>query len=193
MLDFLRLLMDFIVTIVFDLMIFVVVFHFLLELISPYSHHPLKQFLLRYTQPLLDPIHKIFPTYKNVDLGLLFLLFILENIKLFLLFLLAWQFPNLALLFVWSIFLIVNTFINFYFFAVLFRLLLSWIIPIYSNHPASQILFILTEPVLRPIRQRFSPIRGLDWTPLVVIVGLKILSMLINYALILLGAPGIIL
>lgn len=185
--------MDFIVTIVFDLIIFVVIFHFLLELMGKNYHHPIRQFILQYTHPLLDPIHKIVPNYGNVDIGLLLLLFVLENIKLLLLFLLAWQFPNLAMLAVWSIFLIINTFINFYIFAILFRLLISWIIPIYTNHPAMQILFVTTEPILKPLRRRFAPITGFDWTPLVVIVCLKIISMLIIYALMLLGAPGKIL
>jgi YggT family protein len=189
MLTSIKILMNFIVTISFDLMIFVVTFHFLLELMGTHHQQPIKRFIIHYTQPLLDPLHKIFPIYRNVDFGLLGLLFILENIKLVLLFFLAWQFPNLALLFVWSIFLIINSVVNFYFFAVLFRLLISWVIPVYSNYPVAQILFIITEPVLRPIRQRF-PITGFDWTSLVVIIGLKIISMVVIYAAMLLGAPS---
>ncbi|MBA2655247.1 MAG: YggT family protein [Gammaproteobacteria bacterium] len=185
--------MDFLVTISFDLIIFVIIFHFLLELMGTHYHHPVRQLILRYTRPLLDPLHKIFPNYRNIDLGLLFLLFLLENIKLLLLLLLTWQFPNLALLFLWSIFLLINTFINFYFFAVLFRLLISWVIPIYSNHPATQLLFLFTEPLLKPIRRRLPTIKGFDWTPIIVIIGLKILTMLVTYTLMLLNAPAIIL
>jgi YggT family protein len=184
--------MNFIVTISFDVIIFVVMFHFILELMGTHYHHPVKQFILRYTQPLLDPLHKIFPVHRNVDLALLILLILLEVIKILLLFLLAWQFPNLALILVWSIFLLINTFVNFYFFAVLFRLLVSWIIPIYSNHPVTQILFIITEPVLRPIRQMVT-IKRFDWTPLAVLVMLKIISWLIIYSLAVLGAPSFIL
>lgn len=190
--NFIRTLMDFIVTVVFDLIIFVVMFHLILELMGTHFNHPVRQYILRYTEPLLDPLHKFFPVYRNIDLALVVLLFILEIVKILLLFLLAWQFPNLALIFVWSLFLLINTFINFYLFAILFRLLISWIIPIYSNHPATQILFIITEPVLRPIRQRVT-IKRFDWTPLLVLLVLKIISWLITYSLMALGAPSIIL
>jgi YggT family protein len=190
--NFIKTIMDFIVTIAFDLIIFLVMFQFILELMGTHYHHPIRQLILRYTEPLLDPLHRVFPIYKNVDSGLIILLVLLEVIKLLLLFLLSWQFPNLALMFLWSIFLIINTFINFYFFAVLFRLLISWIIPIYSNHPASQILFIMTEPLLRPIRQHVT-IKRFDWTPLLVIAILKILSTLVTYTLMRLGAPSFIL
>jgi YggT family protein len=128
-----------------------------------------------------------------VDSGLLFLLIFLELVKLSLLFILKWEFPNLALLFVWSLFFIIQTFVNFYFILILFRLLLSWILPIFSNYPIIQLVFILTEPVLRPIRQRFATIKGFDWTPIAALVSLKIIAYLVGYALVFLGAPSFIL
>jgi YggT family protein len=192
MLNFIRMLLDFVVSISFDLIIFLVIFQFLLELVDTNFHHPIKQYILHYTAPLAQPLHRYLPSYKNIDIGLLFLLFILQNLKLILLFLLVWQFPNLALLFIWSSLLIINSFINFYLFFVLFRVLINWVLPIYSNHPATQLLYILTEPLLRPIRTLLHTKKGFDWTPLVVIIGLKLLSILITYILFLAGAPDFI-
>jgi YggT family protein len=184
--------MKFIISVGFDLIIFVVMFQFILELMGTHYHHPVNQFISKYTRPLVDPLHRIFPVHKNVDFGLIVLLLLLEIIKLLLLFLLVLQYPNLALLLLWSILLILNAFINFYIFAILFRFLISWIIPFYTNNPISQALFIITEPLLRPIRQRLS-IKRFDWTPILVIVILKIISMLITYTLAALGAPWFIL
>jgi YggT family protein len=89
--------------------------------------------------------------------------------------------------------LIFNAFLNFYFFLMLLRLFLGWILPIYSNHPALQLLFLLTEPLLRPIRQHVATIKRFDWTPIAAMIGLKIISLLVIYALMLLGAPPLIL
>ncbi len=192
MLSFIRMLLDFIVSISFDLIILIVIFQFLLELVDPNSHHPIKQHFLHYTEPLVGPIHHYLPFHRNIDIALLALLFLLENLKLILLFLLDWQFPNLFLLFIWSILLIINSFVTFYLFAVLFRILISWVLPIYSNHPSTQLLFILTEPILRPIRSKILPRKRFDWTPLLVILGLKLFSMLITYTLVLFKAPSFI-
>lgn len=192
MLTFFRMLLTFLVSVSFDLIIFLVIFQFLLELVDRHHHHPIKQYILHYTEPLLQPLHRFLPSYHSVDIALLALLFLLENLKLILLFIMAWQFPNLMLLFIWSILLLFNAVINFYLFVLIFRILISWILPIYSNHPATQILYILTEPLLRPIRSKIRTHRGFDWTPIVVIIGLKLLSILINYFLLLLGAPSFI-
>lgn len=189
--EVITLLINFIIKVVFDLLIFTVIFYFLLELMGPRYHYPLKELILRYTQPLLGPLHRFIPNHRNVNVGLLLILFILETFKLFLLFLVAWQFPDISLFFIWTILLLFNAFLNFYFFAVFFRLLISWIMPIYSNYPVAQVLFMLTEPLLKPFRQRVT-IKRFDWTPLVAIVVIKIISMLISYTLMSLGAPRII-
>lgn len=193
MLSIIQAILSFFISVSFSLIIYIVIFQFLLEVVGTRHHHPIRQYILRYTQPLLDPIHRLIPNYREVDFALLVVLFLLENLKLILLFILAWQVPNLLLMVLWSIFLIINSFLDFYFFAILFRVLISWILPIYSNHPSTQIIFILTEPLLRPIRKHIPPWKGFDWTPIIVMIGLKIISMFTTYSLVLLGAPKMIL
>lgn len=193
MLNFIQNTLAFFISISFNLIIYLVIFQFMLEFVGTSHHHPIRQYLLRYTQPLLDPIHRLLPNYRDIDIALLIVLFLLENLKMILLFILKWQVPNLLLMILWSIFLIFNSFLDFFFFTILFRLLISWILPIYSNHPATQILFILTEPILRPLRRRLPPKKGLfDWTPVVALIGLKLISMLTTYCLFLLGAPRMV-
>lgn len=192
MLNIVQGILSFFVSISFNLIMYLVVFQFLLEVVGTSHHHPIRQYLLRYTQPLLDPVHRIIPNYREVDFALLVVLFLLQNLKLILLFILAWQVPNLLLMMLWSIFLIINVFLDFYFFAILFRLIISWILPIYSNHPSTQIVFILTEPILRPLRRKIPVWKGYDWSPIIALVGLKVISMFTNYCLVLLGAPRII-
>ncbi len=193
MINFLSTLMQYIVSVCFDLIIFIVLFFFLIELSKTHVHHPIRQAILRYMGPLIDPIHKAFPVYRDIDTGLLFLLFVFEIIKLSLMFILVGQFPIITLLFFWSILIVINAFLNFCLLLMLFRLIISWMLPIYSNHPAVQLLFILSEPILKPIRHLFPTIKGFDWTPLAVIIVLKILSSLIVFILMQLGAPAFIL
>lgn len=192
MLSIIQGILSFFISISFNLIIYLVVFQFLLEFVGTSHHHPVRQYLLKYTQPLLDPIHRLLPNYRDIDIGLLIVLFLLENLKMILLFILKWQVPHLLLMILWSFFLIVNSFLDFYFFTILFRILISWVLPIYSNHPATQILFILTEPVLRPLRRWFPRKRTFDWTPVFALIGIKVLSMLTTYSLLMLGAPRMV-
>ena len=58
--------------------------------------------------------------------------------------------------------------------AIFGRVLMSWISPT-GNDPISSILFQITEPILRPIRQ-FMPRMGMiDLTPMVALIVLNFL------------------
>jgi YggT family protein len=47
------------------------------------------------------------------------------------------------------------------------------------NNPASNILWSLNEPILRPVRRFIPPMSGLDLSPLVVILLLQVLNRLL--------------
>ena len=62
-----------------------------------------------------------------------------------------------------------------YFWIIIVRALLSWVNPDRYN-PIVQFLYRVTEPVLRPIRRRLPMGIGLDFSPLVVILAIKVLQ-----------------
>jgi YggT family protein len=62
-----------------------------------------------------------------------------------------------------------------YFWIIIVRALLSWVNPDRYN-PIVQFLYRVTEPVLRPIRRRLPMETGLDFSPLVVILAIKVLQ-----------------
>jgi len=67
---------------------------------------------------------------------------------------------------------------NFYFFTILIQALMSWISP-GQHSPATSILWTINEPLLRPVRNVVPPIAGLDLSPLVIIIGLQVISRLL--------------
>jgi len=77
---------------------------------------------------------------------------------------------------------LIVTFLNFYNFILLARVLLSWF-NLDTSNPTIQgiVRFIhdVTEPVLQPVRQALPAMGGLDLSPLVVFFGIQILAQLI--------------
>jgi YggT family protein len=68
-----------------------------------------------------------------------------------------------------------------YSFVMLARVLMTWLGPNldYTN-PIVRFLFQATEPVLKPIREKLPPMQGIDLSPLVVFLGIMVLSRIIG-------------
>ena len=71
-----------------------------------------------------------------------------------------------------------STLPHIYSWILIIRVILSWV-----NHnpynPIVRILYMLTEPILGPIRRALPPMGGLDLSPLVVLVAIWILRSLL--------------
>ena len=67
--------------------------------------------------------------------------------------------------------------VNVFFFAIIIQVILSWVNPGKYN-PVIALVYSLTEPLLGPARRVIPPIGGLDLSPIVVIVALKLVDLL---------------
>jgi YggT family protein len=79
---------------------------------------------------------------------------------------------------VWAIPALLELMIDIMLFAVLVRVILSWISPDPYN-PAVALLGRLTDPILQPAQRLVPPIGGIDLSPMVVMIGLVLLQMLL--------------
>lgn len=73
---------------------------------------------------------------------------------------------------------LVLSLLNLFSLAIFARAILSFF-PLSPSSPmasVSQFLYRITEPVLAPVRRVLPPMGGLDLSPLVVIIGIQILS-----------------
>jgi YggT family protein len=69
--------------------------------------------------------------------------------------------------------------VNLFAFAILIRVVLSWVAPGMHN-PATAIIATLSEPVLRPLRRILPPMGGFDLSPMLAIIGLFALNIVIR-------------
>lgn len=73
------------------------------------------------------------------------------------------------------IMLVINIFCELFFFALIIRIILSWI-NISPYNPISKITYQITEPFLGKIRQYIKPLGMFDFTPMIAIILLEVLQ-----------------
>ncbi len=169
----------FLITILFDLYLFVLSARLLLFWVKADYFNPITHFVIRLTDPIITKLRRVLPNHRNLETSTLILILFLELSKLLLISLLFDAIPDIGMTaFVFltltnTLKLILGTF----FYAILFHAILSWIQPGYS--PISQILSQLSAPILRPLQRAIPPVAGFDLTPLFALILLQFIMILL--------------
>jgi YggT family protein len=66
---------------------------------------------------------------------------------------------------------------------IVLRAILTWIPSVDYRHPLMRVIMQLTDPILEPIRRILPPVGGFDFSPLVAILLLQLVSRLISQGL----------
>ncbi|RZU99220.1 YggT family protein [Spiribacter vilamensis] len=168
----------FLVDTVFSLYIMAVMLRFLLQWSRADFYNPLSQFLVRITQPALQPLRRFIPAWGGVDIAAIVLMIILQIIALSLLMAIAGVTPRIDYLLLRAPAELISLLLNVYLIAIVVRAILSWVSPNDYN-PATTVLLGLTEPVIRPFRAILPDLGGIDLSPLAAIVAIQVVKMLV--------------
>ena len=168
----------FLVKTLFGLYISLVLIRFLLQWARADFYNPISQFVVKLTSPVLRPLRKVIPGYAGLDLSAIVLAWVLKACELALLSLLMGLGRNPLAAFAWALPGLVSLIISLFLFAVLIRVILSWVNPDPYN-PAVMLLSDVTEPIMRPAQRLLPPMSGIDLSPMVVMIGLVLLEMLL--------------
>ncbi len=71
------------------------------------------------------------------------------------------------------------TLLKLYSYVVIIRVVFSWMNPNPSN-PLVRFVYVVTEPVLAPVRRVLPPMGGFDFSPIVVFIAIAILIRILN-------------
>lgn len=168
----------FLIQTLFGLYIAVVAIRFLLQLTRADFYNPISQFVVKVTSPVLRPMRRVIPGYGGMDLAALVLAWLLSALELAILVMVAGIGRSPLGAFGWAIPSLAELFINIFLFAVLIRVILSWVNPDPYN-PAYALIARLTDPLMRPAQRLIRPIGGIDLSPMLVVIGLVLLNMLL--------------
>jgi YggT family protein len=168
----------FLVQTLFGLYIALVAIRFLLQWARADFYNPISQFVVKLTSPVLRPLRQVIPGYAGMDLAALVLAWLLKSVELGLLVVILGVDASLFAALGWAVPAVIELFINIFLFAILIRVILSWVNPDPYN-PAVSLLTRITDPIMRPAQRMIQPIGGIDLSPMVVIIGLILLEMLL--------------
>jgi YggT family protein len=175
--------LSYLISTVLDLYLLAVLLRLLLQLTRADFYNPISQFLVKITSPLVIPLRRVIPAIGRLDTATVVLLLLLQIIGLLaLIFLRTGTLPSIIGISLASVFEILALVLNFYFFAVLIIIVLSFVAP-GTRHPAALLLHQLVDPVMRPFRKVLPSAGGLDFSPLLLFATMKISSIiLVNMA-----------
>lgn len=175
-----------------SLVLLVIVLRFLLQLVRADFYNPLSQMIVKFTNPLLIPLRRIIPGFGGLDVASLVLALAAQYLLIVLVLMIAGFGMNLPFVAMigWAAVGLGSLLLNIYFWGLLIVIIASWIAP-NSYNPALILINQIIDPVMRPIRTRMPDLGGLDLSPMVLMLGIKVIEILVLYPLTtVLGIPS---
>lgn len=162
-----------------SLYLLIVLLRFVLQLVRANFYNPLCQFAVKATQPLLKPLRRVIPSLFGLDLSSLVLAILLQLALMALTLLLTYGTTGNPLqLLIWSIIGVTALFLNIFFYALIISVILSWVAP-GSHNPGAELVNQICEPALAPFRRILPNLGGLDISPILAFMVLKLIDMLV--------------
>lgn len=158
--------------------LYIVLLRFWMQWVRADFRNPFGQFIITVTNLVVLPLRKILPSIGSVDTATVVFAFVVAAIKVSILFLINSPFPTLFVLFKNVLGDVIQHSIYILFAAIFIQIIVSWVNP-YSGHPIVRIARSLAEPIMAPARRLIPPIGGLDLSPILVLIFLKLSLMLI--------------
>lgn len=152
----------------------------LLQLVKADYFNTLVQIIVRITDPVLKPARKIIPSIRRLDMAGVVCFVALQLLALVLRFWANEAELQWGVLFYLAIQRSIQTVLMMYLVLIIVNVLISWFGQ-NARHPIIPLVYQLTEPVLRPIRQILPSLAGMDLSPLVAIIGIQFLMVLIGW------------
>lgn len=176
-----------------SLYLLIILLRFVLQLVRADFYNPLSQFAVKATQPLLRPLRRIIPSLFGLDMSSLILAIIVQMVLMALTLLLSYGTTGSFLpLLIWAIIGVTGLFLNIFFYALIISVILSWVAPS-SHNPGAELVNQICEPVLSPFRRLLPNLGGLDISPILAFMVIKLLDMLvINNLAAMTGMPQVL-
>ena len=167
----------FLINSLFGLYICAVLLRLLFQVVRADFYNPLCQAIVTVTNPVLRPLRRYIPALLTIDTASVLLILALQLLNTYLVAVVMGVAPNPGGLLVVAVAEIAHKTVWIFMAAVIAQIVLSWVSPGGYN-PVIGVIQALSEPLLRPARGLLPPLGGLDFSAMVVVIGLNLILML---------------
>lgn len=177
----------------FSLALFLIAMRFLAQLCGVSPHNPISTGLRSITDPIVAPINRLVPAGRRLNIGAIIALIVCQVIYIAVMLALISRFDAFDVLqsLIWSTLGAAGLLINIVFYSVLAMIVVSFLAP-QSNHPAIEFVWQLTEPVMAPLRNFIPSMGGLDFSPIVLFIGINVIRVSLGHMAVAVGMPAFI-
>lgn len=160
----------------FSLALFLIAIRFLAQLCGVSPYNPISMGVRKVTDPIVAPINRLIPAGKRINVGALVALIFCQTAYIAVMLAVLSRFDafNIVQALIWSVLGAAGLLINIVFYSVLAIIIVSFLAP-QSNHPAVEFVWQLTEPVMSPLRKVIPPMGGLDFSPILLFIGINVI------------------
>lgn len=174
----------FLTTLTFSLALFILWARLALRYFKVSALHPVAHSIYNLTDPLIKPIDQLIlqdkKARKPYDWACLALIVIVELIKFIILGLILYGtiLPiSYLIMFVFTDLIVQPC--NLLFYIILIRVIMSWVNPVWQ-HPIADVMKVISDPILIFARRLIPDISGIDFSPFVVMVLLKVVTLFMS-------------
>ncbi|MFT4058323.1 MAG: YggT family protein [Legionella sp.] len=177
----------FLVSLLFSLLIFTLWLRIAVRYFRISALNPLSQLIHTITDPLIEPIQFVVKQKPKsgdlYDIPTIILLILVELVKIILISLIAFHgLMNIGYLVLYVLADLILQPCDLLFFVILIRVIMSFVNPAW-NGPIADFLRIITEPLLKLGRKIIPDISGFDFSPFIILMILKVITLFINASL----------
>jgi YggT family protein len=163
------------------LYLFAILLRFLLQVAKADFYNPVSQAVVKVTDPVVRLFRPIVPGYKGLDFSSLLIAVIIQFALIYTLIYLneEYRMPAIGSLITWAVGGVILFIINIYYFAIIAAIVMSFIMMFSGTvnpHPILRLIWQLTDPVMTPVRKILPSMGGLDFSPIIIFIGIQILS-----------------
>lgn len=170
----------YVVTFLFRIISFLFVARFLLQACRVDFYNPLSQGFIKATDPVLQPLRKVLPGYRNLDIASLLAAILADVIMIFAIGALADQMLGTFLqILVSAVIAVALLIVRIFWWSILIVIVASFVAQ-GSHHPALNLLQQITEPILAPARRLLPAMGGLDFSPILVFLALGVVERILQ-------------
>lgn len=177
----------------FSLALFLIAIRFLAQLCGVSPFNPISTGIRKATDPIVAPINRLIPAGKRLNVGAIVALLLCQTAYIAVMLWIMSRFGafNILQALIWSALGAAGLLINIIFYSVLAIIVVSFLAP-QSGHPAVEFLWQLTEPVMAPLRSIIPPLGGLDFSPILLFIGINVIRVSLANMAVAVGMPAFV-